>query len=60
MKSGDRVYMRDVKNPLHNKTLYFRRSEPSREHPGRVIAVILVYEWGREISVWQEDIYRAN
>lgn len=56
MQRGQRVYLRDTRNPLNRLTLLFDEERPSRTEPNRQIIVVYVQEWKRRLSLWKEDI----
>lgn len=55
MQRGQRVFLRDVRNPLSRLTLLFLEERPSRTEPRRLVVVVLIREWNREFVLWKED-----
>ncbi|MBD1864256.1 MULTISPECIES: hypothetical protein [Trichocoleus] len=60
MQRGQRVYIRDSSNPLSRNTLLFVEERDSLNTPNQKVVVVHVKEWGRNMSLWQQDIQESD
>lgn len=60
MNRGQRVYVCSLSDPMSRLTLLFVEERDSLSESNRKIVVVHVKEWGRNITLWKEDIQESN